>query len=70
MAYPLEVFKEGESRVMFGPEEHAEAKKDGWSDEREAAERPKLTWNPIPQEITAIAKRRGRPPLVRINEVA
>ncbi len=68
MAYPMEIFKDGESRVMFGPEEHAEAKKDGWSDEREELS----TMQEIAADMRAgtFPKRRGRPPMVRINEVA
>ncbi len=64
MAYPMEVYRNGESRVMFGPEEHAEAKKDGWSDERQrVGDTVGDVGEPAP-------RRRGRPPVVRINEVA
>ncbi len=64
MAYPMEVYRDGESRVMFGPEEHAEAKKDGWSDERAFSRALAL------EIVGDPPKRRGRPPMVRINEVA
>lgn len=67
MTYPREIYKSGQYRVIWGMEEHAALKREGWSDERQEVSRESSA------ELTELAepKRRGRPPRVQsITEVA
>jgi len=72
MAYPLEVYKPGAYRVIWSPEEHAQAKEEGWGDQKDPDQEPRYSaMHEIAEDIKAgtFPKRRGRPPRVQ-SEVA
>ncbi len=55
MVYPTEVHHNGATRVIWGPEEHAQARKDGWTDDPQngQAELPPIVTAPrrFPVEV-------------------
>ncbi len=55
MVYPTEVHHNGTTRVIWGPEEHAQARKDGWTDDLQngQAELPPIVTAPrrFPVEV-------------------
>ncbi len=55
MVYPTEVHHNGATRVIWGPEEHAQARKDGWTDDLQngQAELPPIVTAPrrFPVEV-------------------